>query len=95
MFSGANDGLGLPFLYLPLFLMRYATVGEAVSWWILDIIFYQILLSVVFGIVFGYCGRKVLRLAENYELMDKESFLGFSIALTVRVAVKLIICLSC
>ncbi|KAJ2844927.1 hypothetical protein GGI22_006721, partial [Coemansia erecta] len=46
---------------------------------------YNILLSVAIGIVVGYVARKLLRLAESYDLIDKESFLAFSIGLAVFI----------
>ncbi|TPX30343.1 hypothetical protein SmJEL517_g06074 [Synchytrium microbalum] len=81
--SGANDGLGYPFLFLPLFLMKYSTAGEAIGQWIARVVLYQIVLSVVVGILVGAVARKALKHATNRQWIDKESFLGFSIALAV------------
>ncbi|KAJ2396855.1 hypothetical protein GGI23_003746, partial [Coemansia sp. RSA 2559] len=82
--SGVNDGLGLPFLYFSLYLLNesYST-GHAMGKWFYWIWCYNILLSVAIGIVVGYVARKLLRLAESYDLIDKESFLAFSIGLAV------------
>ncbi|KAJ2637968.1 hypothetical protein GGF40_001991 [Coemansia sp. RSA 1286] len=84
--SGINDGLGLPFLYFALYLLNesYST-GHAMGRWFYWIWCYNILLSVVIGIVVGYVARKLLRWAESYDLIDKESFLAFSIGLSIFI----------
>ncbi|PIA15255.1 Sodium/hydrogen exchanger, partial [Coemansia reversa NRRL 1564] len=84
--SGVNDGLGLPFLYFALYLLdeSYST-RFAIGKWFYWIWCYNILLSVVIGIVVGYIARKLLRLAEAYDLIDKESFLAFSIGLSIFI----------
>ncbi|KAJ2804920.1 hypothetical protein H4R20_002310, partial [Coemansia guatemalensis] len=84
--SGVNDGLGLPFLYFALYLLNegYST-RHAIGKWFYWIWCYNILLSVVIGIVVGYVARKLLRLAESYDLIDKESFLAFSIGLSIFI----------
>jgi NhaP-type Na+/H+ or K+/H+ antiporter len=60
--SGANDGLGFPFLFLALYLLLYkrsyegvSTLGGAMGKWFYEIWAYQILLSVVEGAVIGTC----------------------------------------
>ncbi|KAJ2126889.1 hypothetical protein IW136_006550, partial [Coemansia sp. RSA 678] len=84
--SGINDGLGLPFLYFALYLLNenYST-GHAIGKWFYWIWCYNILLSIVIGVVIGYVARKLLRLAESYDLIDKESFLAFSIGLSIFI----------
>ncbi|KAJ2259693.1 hypothetical protein GGI01_003480 [Coemansia sp. RSA 376] len=82
--SGINDGLGLPFLYFALYLLNEGfSTGHAMGRWFYWIWCYNILLSIVIGVVVGYVARKLLRLAEAYDLIDKESFLAFSIGLAV------------
>ncbi|KAJ2158372.1 hypothetical protein GGF46_003820 [Coemansia sp. RSA 552] len=84
--SGINDGLGLPFLYFALYLLNesYST-RHAIGKWFYWTWCYNIILSVVIGIVVGYVARKLLRLAESYDLIDKESFLAFSIGLSIFI----------
>ncbi|KAJ1949827.1 Na+/H+ antiporter, partial [Dispira parvispora] len=82
--SGSNDGLGFPFLYLTLYLMIYSdNTGKAIGKWFYMAWAYEVLLSVLIGAVVGYAARKLLYLAESYCLIDKESFLSYSIALTL------------
>ncbi|KAI8079240.1 Cation/H+ exchanger [Thamnidium elegans] len=81
--SGANDGLGYPFLFLAIYLIKMNTVGEAIfkwSWWIMG---YQIGFSIVIGFVVGYIARKILRFSEERKWIDKESFLVYAIALAL------------
>ncbi|KAF9141218.1 hypothetical protein BG015_001361 [Linnemannia schmuckeri] len=84
--SGINDGMGLPFLFLGLYLMRERTVGTAVAKWFYMIWAYQILMSIVLGGLIGAAARKLVKGAKNRNLIDKESFLVFSIALALAVA---------
>ncbi|KAJ2609889.1 hypothetical protein EV177_004239 [Coemansia sp. RSA 1804] len=84
--SGVNDGLGLPFLYFSLYLLNESyTTRHAIGKWFYWTWCYNILLSVVIGIVVGYIARRLLRLSESYDLIDKESFLAFSIGLAIFI----------
>ncbi len=83
--SGVNDGMGLPFLFLGLYLMREKSVGTAFGKWFYMVWAYQILLSIVLGGLIGAAARKLVKGAKNRNLIDKESFLVFSIALTLAV----------
>ncbi|KAJ1736528.1 Na+/H+ antiporter [Coemansia sp. Benny D160-2] len=80
--SGANDGLGYPFLFFALYLMRLPS-GKAIGTWFYATWVYQILLSAVIGAVAGYIARKALRYAETAGWVDKESFLSSSITLAL------------
>ncbi|ORX93814.1 hypothetical protein K493DRAFT_222597 [Basidiobolus meristosporus CBS 931.73] len=81
--SGANDGLGFPYLFFAIYMLVEPTTGEAVGKWFYMIWAYQILLSIAIGAIVGYIARKLLYFSETRELVDKESFLVFSIALTL------------
>ncbi|CEP08860.1 hypothetical protein [Parasitella parasitica] len=80
--SGANDGLGYPFLFLAVYLMQM-DVGPAIGKWAYWIMAYNILLSIVIGFVAGYIARKLLKYAEQKRFIDKESFLVFAVALAL------------
>ncbi|KAF9086103.1 hypothetical protein BGX29_001579 [Mortierella sp. GBA35] len=84
--SGINDGMGLPFLFLGLYLMREPTIGNAIGKWFYMVWAYQIALSIVLGGLIGAAARKLVKGAKNRNLIDKESFLVFSIALALAVA---------
>ncbi|RKP10506.1 Sodium/hydrogen exchanger family-domain-containing protein [Thamnocephalis sphaerospora] len=81
--SGSNDGLGLPYLLLPVLFLSNSSYATAVGEWFYAVWAYQILLSIVIGAVVGYVARKLLYFAESRELIDKESFLVFSFALAM------------
>lgn len=84
--SGANDGLGLPFLMLPLFLIKYSTsTTTALLHWSLHTWLYEIIFSVFLGAACGIGARALLRQSEKRNLIDKDSFLVFTIALTLLV----------
>uniref|UniRef100_A0A093VAS8 Na(+)/H(+) antiporter 1 n=1 Tax=Talaromyces marneffei PM1 TaxID=1077442 RepID=A0A093VAS8_TALMA len=86
--SGANDGLGYPFLFLALYLMKYTQGpefsgggGKAIALWIYETLIYEIALSVVYGAAVGWLSMKLLHWAEEKRYVDRESFLVFAISL--------------
>ncbi len=92
--SGANDGLGYPFLFLPLYLLKYVEshgAGQpggarlAMGYWFGEIWGYTILLSVIYGAVVGWIAKELLHWAEERKFVDRESFLVFAITLAVRI----------
>ncbi|KAJ5693258.1 Cation/H+ exchanger [Penicillium macrosclerotiorum] len=92
--SGANDGLGYPFLFFGIYLLKYTgmngagysgSAGKAIGLWLYETWVYTILLSIVYGTVVGYISRKLLHWAEEKRYVDRESFLVFAIALALFV----------
>lgn len=88
--SGANDGAALPLLMLPLLLLvrstdRYGLGGVLLRGWLLHVWLYQVTLSIVIGVAVGFTARKSLQYAEYHGLIDKESFLVFSLALALAI----------
>lgn len=83
--SGANDGLGLPFLMLPTLLIKSATTSEALKEWAIHTWLYEIVAALLVGAAIGWAARKGLVYAESHHWVDKESFLVFTIALTMMV----------
>lgn len=57
--SGANDGLGYPFIFLPILLMRQgnAPLGHVMGEWVVSIWIYDIFLSCLLGGVIGFIAR--------------------------------------
>ncbi|KAJ9107426.1 hypothetical protein QFC21_000877 [Naganishia friedmannii] len=87
--SGANDGLGFPFLYMGIYLILRQTpshpvhtIGGAIGEWAYNILLYQILLSVLIGGVIGYVARVTLKWAEQRDLVDHDNFLAYGVGLT-------------
>lgn len=90
--SGANDGLGYPFLFFALYLIKYtgagATsggVGDALGLWVVLTWLYVIILSVIYGAVVGYIGKVLLYWCEKRNFVDRESFLVFAVSLALFV----------
>ncbi|KWU46429.1 hypothetical protein RHOSPDRAFT_3541, partial [Rhodotorula sp. JG-1b] len=85
--SGANDGLGYPFLFIAIDLMQRGVKGRSISeslqHWVVTTWIYQILLSCVIGAVIGYLARKTLKFAHNRRLIDHESFLAYGVGLAL------------
>lgn len=90
--SGANDGLGYPFLFFALYLIKYVGsggqgqpggAGKAMGYWFGETWGYTILLSVIYGTVVGWIAKELLHWAEERKFVDRESFLVFAITLAV------------
>ncbi|KPM40493.1 hypothetical protein AK830_g6065 [Neonectria ditissima] len=92
--SGANDGLGYPFLFLALYLIKYVgegadptegSVATAMSLWFGETWGYVIFLSIAYGAAAGWIAKDLLHWAERRDFIDKESFVVFAIALALLV----------
>jgi NhaP-type Na+/H+ or K+/H+ antiporter len=90
--SGANDGLGYPFLFIALYLIKYTQYGgqgggarEAMGLWFLETWLYQIILGVAYGAVVGWIAKELLHFAEEKKFVDRESFLVFAITLALFI----------
>ncbi|SCZ98440.1 BZ3500_MvSof-1268-A1-R1_Chr3-2g06371 [Microbotryum saponariae] len=85
--SGCNDGAAFPFLYLALFLLLrgHHTIGEAIGWWALLVLLYQIVLGCVIGAAVGIAARKLLKFSKRRELIDRESMVAMYVALALLV----------
>ncbi|KAF7553375.1 hypothetical protein G7Z17_g3657 [Cylindrodendrum hubeiense] len=90
--SGANDGLGYPFLFFALYLIKYvgsgatsSDAGDAMGLWFAYTWAYTIILSILYGAVVGWLAKELLHWAENRNYVDRESFLVFAIALALFV----------
>ncbi|ODM23653.1 hypothetical protein SI65_01242 [Aspergillus cristatus] len=92
--SGANDGLGYPFLFFGLYLLKYIGMGgegysggagKAMGLWFYETWVYTVILSVAYGIVVGWISRRLLHWAEERHYVDRESFLVFAISLALFI----------
>ncbi|KAF2859018.1 hypothetical protein K470DRAFT_300541 [Piedraia hortae CBS 480.64] len=79
--SGANDGLGYPFLFLALYLIR----GRGMGVWFYETWAYEILMSVAYGAVVGWLAKELLHWAEERKIVDRVSFLVFAITLALFI----------
>lgn len=90
--SGANDGLGYPFLFLALYLLHYtgagvgaSGAGQAIGYWFGITWGYTIVLSILYGAFVGWIFKEALHWAEERKYVDRESFLVFAITLAVSL----------
>ncbi|EAA26802.1 hypothetical protein GE21DRAFT_3296 [Neurospora crassa] len=92
--SGANDGLGYPFLFFALYLIKYmghdypgdgAGSGRAMALWFYETWVYTIILSIVYGAAVGWIAKELLHWAEERKFVDRESFLVFAISLALFI----------
>ncbi|OJD20049.1 hypothetical protein AJ78_00065 [Emergomyces pasteurianus Ep9510] len=99
--SGANDGLGYPFLFFAIYLIQFVGVrvdgggggdgqfegglGRAIALWFGETWGYTIVLSVVYGAIVGWLAKELLHWAEEKKYIDRESFLVFAIALALFI----------
>ena len=94
--SGANDGLGYPFLFFALYLIKFVGAGAAgtgveggaraaMGLWFGETWGYTILLSVAYGAVVGWLAKELLHWAEERKFVDRESFLVFAISLALFI----------
>jgi len=89
--SGANDGLGYPFLFLAMYLLHYTgegehSAGKAIGYWFGITWGYEIIMSVLYGALVGWIFKEALHWAEEKKYVDRESFLVFAITLAVCVS---------
>jgi NhaP-type Na+/H+ or K+/H+ antiporter len=92
--SGANDGLGYPFLFIALYLIKYTGHGglgqsggaqKAMGLWFGETWGYTIILSVIYGTTVGWIAKELLHWAEEKKFVDRESFLVFAITLALFI----------
>lgn len=81
--SGANDGFALPPIMFSTLLICKPEGPDLVWSLLVDVLLHKILLAVLIGVVLGYAARQGLRLAERYELIDKESLVAFNVSLAM------------
>ena len=99
--SGANDGLGYPFLFLALYLIKYVendgagqggSAQKAIGLWFGETWGYQIVLGVAYGAAVGWLAKELLHWAEEKKYVDRESFLVFAITLAVSTSLFSVVC---
>ncbi|KKY28752.1 putative na h [Diplodia seriata] len=92
--SGANDGLGYPFLFLPLYLIKYVGdhgagesggAAKAMGMWFGETWGYTIIMSIAYGTAVGWIAKELLHWAEERRYVDRESFLVFAITLALFI----------
>eukprot|EP00834_Sanchytrium_tribonematis_P005876 NODE_388_length_8234_cov_1.030731.p3 type:complete len:427 gc:universal NODE_388_length_8234_cov_1.030731:1998-718(-) len=80
--SGANDGLGYPFLFLPIYLATL-NVGTAIGKWFLITILLNIIVSVIIGIASGYVLNILCKWTQKESHMSLEYLEIFTVAISI------------
>jgi len=96
--SGANDGLGYLFLFLPLLLIEHTGtfaghhqgIRTALKTFVLETILYQVLFSFIIGIILGWLSMRVVRFCHDKRWVDHQTFPVLSVA--IAVSIQRIIC---
>src|SRR5436305_15323981 len=79
--SGANDGLGYPFVFIALYFIKYCVVGEpsfpggageTMRLWFGETLGYTIIFSVAYGAVVGWVAKDLLHWSEARKLVDRK-----------------------
>jgi NhaP-type Na+/H+ or K+/H+ antiporter len=82
--SGANDGLGYPFVFLAALLLT-APAGEVLREWFLRVVLWEQGVALLFGAAAGALAGKLMVYAETHKLMDRYSLLAHTLALSLFV----------
>jgi NhaP-type Na+/H+ or K+/H+ antiporter len=78
--SGANDGLGYLFVFLP-FLMLTKAADEALMHWLVKTLLWEIGAATALGLLLGYTFGKLLRLSEGVRAIQEDWRLVYTVAL--------------
>lgn len=89
--SAANDGLAYPFVLLPILILTKPP-QEALIHWLTKILLWEVGAAVLMGLLIGYLAGWLLQWAETKQTIEKQSFLAYTVALSLAVLglVKLI-----
>lgn len=82
--SASNDGLGYPFVMLPILFMTYKP-EKALSDWFIHTILWEVIGAVILGAVIGYLGGHLLKIALSKRTIDESSYTTYTLALTLIV----------
>jgi NhaP-type Na+/H+ or K+/H+ antiporter len=87
--SGANDGLGYPFVFFALYLIQYvdgamkADAGKAMEMFFGEAIGFVVVLSVAWGVGMGYVLRRCLKFSDALRYVDNEGFYAFTVIMAL------------
>jgi sodium/hydrogen antiporter len=80
--SGANDGLSYLFVFLPL-LMITRPQGEVLRHFLIQTLLWQVLAAAIVGIGLGLSAARLLRAAEDHDLIESDWRLVYTVALSL------------
>lgn len=80
--SGINDGLAYPLVMLPILLLTLPQ-GETFVHWLTRVWLWEVGFAVLFGALLGYLAGRCLLWAESRRSIDQQSFLAYTVALSL------------
>ncbi|CAE6421992.1 unnamed protein product [Rhizoctonia solani] len=81
--SATNDGLAYPFLYVSIKMLTVGTQPIEIAKFVWESVVYQVLLGGVLGAFLGWIFRLLLQQAENKGFIDRSSYIGQYLSLTL------------
>lgn len=81
--SGANDGLALPLVVLPILLLMEASPGAALRDWLLHTLLWEVGAAVAAGAAIGWLACHVLRWARQHPDAERASLLTVALSLSI------------
>lgn len=92
--SGCNDGMTFPFIYLPIYIIRYRYnpaapdqgAGQVAFHWFCYTLLYECVFGSVFGAIVGYASRHLVKLADRAALVDRGRFFIFYLVIPLFCA---------
>jgi NhaP-type Na+/H+ or K+/H+ antiporter len=82
--SAANDGLAYPFVLLPILILT-KTPTEALSEWLIRVLLWEVGGAILMGALIGYIAGRLLVWAEAKQSIEKQSFLAYTLAISLFV----------
>lgn len=82
--SGWNDGLALPFVFLPILVLTRSQ-GEAFPYWITHTVLWEVVVGAALAALIGLVAGGTLRWAEARETLERTPLLTVSLALSLTV----------
>lgn len=79
--SGINDGLAYPFVFLPLLILM-PSYSDPILHWFTVIWLWDVTAAIIFGLIIGYLAGKLLKWALRKQMIDKQSFLVYLVAVS-------------
>lgn len=80
--SGANDGLSFLFVFLPLLMLMHSP-EKAIHHWLTTTLLWEVLGATLVGLLLGYVAGKLLKAAEQRDMIQKEWRLVYTVALSL------------
>ncbi len=82
--SGLNDGLAYPFVLLSLLMLERSPIA-ALGEWMTRVILWEVIGAILLGTALGVLAGWSLRWAERHQTIERQSFLGYTLALSLTV----------